>query len=92
MAAPPSLQPPKGRRGRHPRNDGRPDDDRQTQFKRLIWTSLGNIGVALIVVWLLQPVVGPLCPGPPRFPTASSRRSSRPGRSWTSRWVRRSKA
>ena len=46
----------------------RPDDDRQTQFKRQIWTSLAYLGAALIGVWLLQLVVGPLLPRSAEIP------------------------
>ena len=69
MAVPPSLQPPTASRGgRHTRHDRPADDDRQTQLKRQILTSVAYLGAALIGVWLLQLVVGPLLPRSAEIP------------------------
>jgi cell division protease FtsH len=61
MSAPTSLRPPGiSRRGANAQGGREPDDDLQTRFKRFLRSGIAYLGPALLAVWLLQVVIGPL--------------------------------
>ena len=68
MPAPTSLHPSGlGRRRAH--ESGREsDDDRQTPFKRQFGGGIAYLGAALLGVWLLQAMLGPLLPQSAEIP------------------------
>jgi cell division protease FtsH len=63
MSPPTSLRPPSTSRRSAKAQDGRePDDDLQTRSKRFLRNSIGYLGPALLGIWLVQVVIGPLLP------------------------------
>jgi cell division protease FtsH len=68
MASLTSLRPGSNRRSGHAREPGRSDDDRQSQFRRQIRSGIVYVGLALLGVWLVQAVSGPLLPRPAEIP------------------------
>ncbi|MBZ5556174.1 MAG: ATP-dependent zinc metalloprotease FtsH [Acidobacteriia bacterium] len=69
MAAPNSVRPPAaGRPGRNVPDRRPPDEDPQTQLKRQLRGGIAYLGAALIGVWLLQMVMGPLMPRAAEIP------------------------
>jgi cell division protease FtsH len=61
MSAPTSLRSPgTSRRGGNTQGGRGPDDDLQTRSKRLLQNGIAYLGPALLGVWLLQVMIGPL--------------------------------
>ena len=51
-----------------PADRGRSGDNLQPPSKRQIWTGVAYAGAALVAVWLVQTLVGPLVPRPAEIP------------------------
>ena len=69
MAAPTSLHPPGlGRRSTNAQDRRNADAGNQTPFKRQLPGGLAYLAAALLGVWLLQVVIGPLLPRPAEIP------------------------
>jgi cell division protease FtsH len=69
MAASNSLAPPPAAHSSgETRNKRALNEDRPTQFKRQLWSGLVYLAAALLGVWVLQTLAGPLRPRPTEIP------------------------